>query len=86
MLDKFAGKVDRLAEKIDHLGEKVDRIADEIEQTNNNVDALVGAVNSLVILMREEISAIKSGQEETAKIQAESIRELVKFINKPKSE
>ena len=79
MLDKFAEKVDR-------LGEKVDRIAEEVEQTNNNVDALVGAVNSLVTLLREEIPSIKSGQEETAKIQAESIRELVKFINKPKSE
>lgn len=86
MLDKFAGKVDRLAEKIDHLGEKVDRIAEEVEQTNNNVDDLVGAVGILVTLLREEIPAIKSGQEETAKIQAESIRELVKFINKSKSE
>jgi len=86
MLDKFAGKVDLLAEKVDHLGEKVDRIAEEVEQTNNNVDALVGAVNSLVTLLREEIPAIKSGQEETANIQAESIRELIKFINKPKSD
>ena len=73
-------------EMLDKLAEKVDRIADEIEQTNNNVDALVGAVNSLVTVLREDIATIKSGQQETAKIQAESIRELIKLIKKSNPE
>jgi methyl-accepting chemotaxis protein len=100
MLDKVAEKIDRIADEIEQTSNNVNRIANEIEQTsnnvnriandieqtNNNVDALVGAVNSLVTVLREEMATIKPGQQETAKIQAESIRELIRFLNKSNPE
>jgi uncharacterized protein HemY len=74
----IAANAEQQAVNTEAIGELRQTIREDSQQVGHNIEVLVGAVNSLVQQLQAEIPAIR----DTTQMQAESIRDLIRIINR----